>query len=1336
MKKYSLFLFAITFLLQQLHAQITVLDNSRERLVFEWNINSLDTVSVNTGKGWFTIPSFKGQNTVIGSYQTPIAPGQSLFVGVPQQGEINVTIEPIKVVSIHLNHPIKLQSDSSRQTKLDFQSQWICKPLYSNIGPFRTAQLVIKPFLYNSVAGNSSVMLSGKVTIEFPTSNGMSTVSSGSRFSQMMKKMLINYSVAQSWGSVKKLSKKMVETNPLPVTQKMVYFEIGDGHTGLNEGTINENGIVKIPAERILESFGTTSQIFISRVALYSSFKGALPEAIPQKGAIPDGISEVPLFRYDMNGNGILEKDDYFLAYVSSVSDWTFGQDYKFSIDNYDESRTYWLTLKAQNGLTLQKFVQPVSTSKPVDFFTNRMFCKQSKEREPNSEGGNIWVWKKLSQKESGFGYNFDFPLLDTTSQGQMVVHSNLDGMAVSFADVSVLKDTNDYYNISKWGNRNLRIDLTYTGDSYCNIYDIEFRYKSKLLFDQTINRMAIFSSNDSGVVNYRVSGIKNKNVFLFRVSSDENISLVDTIRSTTSDTYTWADSGNHGTRYFACDETGFLTLPVLNVPVNLQSTYLYNDLRSTLHSTDYLIITHPDFLNESDKLAAQKKKIGFKNPCVVDINEIYRSFGGGNKDPVAIRNFLAYVKRNWTGGDELLFVVLMGTGHNDPKNYNASETDFIPIYQNNTDLQEDFFSFTESDTDLNSSSNTKPQLVIGRFPCYTRTEADVMVTKVVEMEDPQVADFGSWRNRAMFVADDDMQGNEDDPIMLSNPHYSSSDKVVDLVGSKWPSLDIRKTYLFEYEWNAAREKPGATQAILNEFNNGIAYVNYFGHGADVLWADEHVLKVNDISSMTNNKQYPIVSSFSCDVGRFDVPGQECLSGALVKAQSAGACATISSTRLAYASENEALALSFYSNLFDSSETVIGAAYFMAKSYNVHSGHHSYALFGDPSLQFVCPGKKISLQVSTTSSTQSDSLIDTLQALQQIKISGSIQKNDQTIDSDFGNGTIPAYINIGLFNAPDSTSRKDGGAKDYRYLMPGTVVFLRATAVQNGKFEQTYYLPRNLSFDKPGVKLTGYAWKETVRDVAVGVNDSLLFYGSVPGDGANNDTAGPSISVRPIYDNATLRTEDFSFTDKITSLLPLNFKIDLYDESGIDVSGSGPDEGLTYEVSGVFSKKNINSKFISTEGDYREGSASVEIEKNTIEPGTYELIISARDLRGNISLKKIALEVTTQEEIKLDHVFNFPNPFKMGQTTRFYFYPSNTTFEELPVSIYIKIYSLSGKLLKVFTDAHNGIVWDGRDQAGNILSPNVYLFQITAYSSTSQKKTKSKIQKIVIHPPR
>ena len=115
----------------------------------------------------------------------------------------------------------------------------------------------------------------------------------------------------------------------------------------------------------------------------------------------------------------------------------------------------------------------------------------------------------------------------------------------------------------------------------------------------------------------------------------------------------------------------------------------------------------------------------------------------------------------------------------------------------------------------------------------------------------------------------------------------------------------MKKVYLYEYEWDNAWEKPEASRAIINEINNGVGVVNYFGHGSDNLWADEHILRNEDISSMYNSRRYPVVLSFSCSVGKFDIPGVECLSEAFVKAKNAGAVAAVSSTRLAYANSNE-----------------------------------------------------------------------------------------------------------------------------------------------------------------------------------------------------------------------------------------------------------------------------------------------------------------------------------------------------------------------------------------------------------------------------------------------
>lgn len=217
-----------------------------------------------------------------------------------------------------------------------------------------------------------------------------------------------------------------------------------------------------------------------------------------------------------------------------------------------------------------------------------------------------------------------------------------------------------------------------------------------------------------------------------------------------------------------------------------------------------------------------------------------------------------------------------------------------------------------------------------------------------------------------------------------------------------------------------------------------------------------------------------------------------------------------------------------------------------------------------------------------------------------------------------------------------------------------------------------------------------------------------------------------------------MKSSSVTFSDRIVSLLPLSFEIDAFDENGIDVSGVGPDEGLLVEVEGVMAKQNINHKFQFKKGDFRQGSATVTFNENSIKPGSYQMDISARDLLGNLSKKTFTLEITPTTELKLDHVFNFPNPMKMGSGTRFYFYPSNTAqiYNAMPVRIFVKIYTLGGKLLCVRKDAENGWLFDGRDQVGNLLTPGIYLYQVTAISEGMQKTVKSGIKKLVIYPPR
>jgi hypothetical protein len=436
----------------------------------------------------------------------------------------------------------------------------------------------------------------------------------------------------------------------------------------------------------------------------------------------------------------------------------------------------------------------------------------------------------------------------------------------------------------------------------------------------------------------------------------------------------------------------------------------------------------------------------------------------------------------------------------------------------------------------------------------------------------------------------------------------------------------------------------------------------------------------------------------------------------------------LAATRSTGASNNEDLAKNIYAALFDTgANQSIGMAMISGKT--LYSNNNlMYALFGDPSIRLVNQARSVDLAAYDSMGV----LRDTLKSLQRVTVKGTIVDNSGNADQSFG-AVTPAFVQIGLFNPPEIVGRKDNGADDsVKWVQPGKPLFSGTTPIRNGAFEQTLLIPLDLTFNKSGVKLSAYAWEG--NRIASGYRKSIIFNGGGVPDG-KTDSTGPCITVRPVYEVANMLSTAASFSDRICSSLPLDCEIELNDPNGINVMGTGPDEGLTIEVPGVMSRRNINHKFQFAEGDYRRGVAVVSFEEKSLEIGSYTFIITSRDLLGNVSKAAIALEITDENEPTLDRTFNTPNPVRMGRTTRFFFYPS-TAQPYLNAHFMIKVFSLSGKLLKVFKNACNGEIWDLTDQSGYPLPPNIYLYQVSAYYYTTGKQVKSKIQKLVIHPPR
>ena len=120
------------------------------------------------------------------------------------------------------------------------------------------------------------------------------------------------------------------------------------------------------------------------------------------------------------------------------------------------------------------------------------------------------------------------------------------------------------------------------------------------------------------------------------------------------------------------------------------------------------------------------------------------------------------------------------------------------------------------------------------------------------------------------------------------------------------------------------------------------------------------------------------------------------------------------------------------------------------------------------------------------------------------------------------------------------------------------------------------------------------------------------------------------------------------------------------------------------------------------------------------------------DVNSNSSQANIEFTVQEKEEISLDHVLNYPNPFTTK--TDFYF-EHNQVCSNLEAQI--QIFTISGRLVKtinkdVLTEGFRSqaITWDGLDDFGDKLGKGVYVYKIKVKSPDG--KIAEKLEKLVI----
>ncbi len=399
----------------------------------------------------------------------------------------------------------------------------------------------------------------------------------------------------------------------------------------------------------------------------------------------------------------------------------------------------------------------------------------------------------------------------------------------------------------------------------------------------------------------------------------------------TQGQTVTWSDPPEGGSRRYLVTAPDGITSPRLRLAETLWGFRASGGFRGA----DMLVITHPDFVSALTPLADLRQAQGLTT-TIVNVLGIYDEWGDGRPDPAAIHSFIANAYATWSPRPG--YVLLVGDGSFDPKRYRAdSPPTLIPPYLADVDP---WAGETAADNRYVAvdGEDALPDMLIGRLPVQTLTEAQTIVNKIVQYETHPLP--GGWNANVAFVADN-----------------------ADAAGDFAAQSDIIATTYVTLPFTAQRiyfTPPTTTvtatqQATLNMWNAGALIAQFTGHSSWQQWAAERFFHLDDLPLLRHDRRWPIVVEMTCFTGAFQRP-EPTLDEELLKLSGGGAVAVWGATGLGVSTGHDRLDDGFFRAVFSDTVSTVGQAALSGKLALAASGQHldlldTFTLLGDPALR-------------------------------------------------------------------------------------------------------------------------------------------------------------------------------------------------------------------------------------------------------------------------------------------------------------------------------------------------------------------------------------------------
>jgi len=473
----------------------------------------------------------------------------------------------------------------------------------------------------------------------------------------------------------------------------------------------------------------------------------------------------------------------------------------------------------------------------------------------------------------------------------------------------------------------------------YVNWFEVEY-----LKTYQAGSTQVVVFGEGTGNKNYQVTGIESNDKLVFDITDPyQPIMITDSqfILDPVGGTYTLSFQQSISTRrkYIAAAPGSMIT------PSSIDEV-VANDLRNSLNTVDYLIISYASFIPAIQPLVIHHIGEGLR-VMVVDVQQIYDEFSYGVFDPTAIRTFMKFAYNNWAVAPT--YVLLVGDGNYDFKNYlGKNQPNYVPVYLANVDPWLGEIAADNRYVDI-SGDDLLPDLAIGRLPVMSSAETTNIVNKIIAYEGTTT---GTWVGNTLLVA------GKNDPSSGNFP--ASSDTILnEYLGPKGFLAD--KVYYQTTYPDIATTR----QAIIDAFNEGRGIIHYTGHSTPVAWYGDptdpnnsEVFNLSSISSLENFNKLPIIISMTCLVGNFNNPYIRSLDETLLITQNTGSVASFSPVGKGLSVGHDLLDHGLFDALLVKKITDLGSATNLAKYYLYANSTSNwdlldtFTMLGDPALRF------------------------------------------------------------------------------------------------------------------------------------------------------------------------------------------------------------------------------------------------------------------------------------------------------------------------------------------------------------------------------------------------